>query len=174
MALNSLVWKLASPYDAYVSHVARLNAAIERVQYFSERAQGYEAGLQSSGPSAAGASDPAERTRRFREQLGAAAAKMTDEEFEDFVAHLGGGSAANAEADRANAASRLSTTTRGLEEYFAIAGQELATLEKRGYNPGRADVARQLRENHLPGTTLPEYRHLLHELGSRAGQTAKA
>jgi len=174
MALNALVWKLASPYDAYVSHVARLDAAIERVRYFSERAQGYEAGLQSSGRMVAGAEDPAGRTRRFREQLGAAAAKMTDEEFEDFVAHLGGGSTANVEADRANAASRLSTTTRGLEEYFAMAGQELAVLEKRGYNPGRPDVARQLRDNHLPATTLAEYRHLLHELGSRAGQMAPA
>ena len=38
MALNTLVWKLASPYDAYVSHVARLESALERLRYFSSRA----------------------------------------------------------------------------------------------------------------------------------------
>ena len=48
MALSTLVWKLASPYDAYVSHVARLEDALERLRYFSERALAYEAGLQSS------------------------------------------------------------------------------------------------------------------------------
>ena len=51
MAISTLVWKLASPYDAYVSHVAKLNAALERVRFFSERALGYEAGLQSSSGS---------------------------------------------------------------------------------------------------------------------------
>ena len=50
-----------------------------------------------------------------------------------------------------------------------MAGHELTLLEKRGYSPARGDIARQLRENHLPPTTLAEYRHLLHELGSRVG-----
>jgi hypothetical protein len=170
MALSTLVWKLASPYDAYVSHVARLNHAIERVRFFSERALGYEAGLQSSVRLVPGQVDPAERARGFREQLGSAAANMSDEEFEDFVAHLGGGGTANVEADRAQAVSRLSSTTRGLEEYFAIAGKELSLLEQRGYNPSRPDVARQLRDNHLPATGVAEYRHTLHELGNRVGQ----
>jgi hypothetical protein len=111
-----------------------------------------------------------ERARRFRQQLGAAAGQMSDEEFEDFLAHLGGGSVADVEADRAKAVMRLSHTTRGLEEYFAIAARELSTLEGRGYNPGRPDVARQLRENHLPARSLEEYRHLLHDMGSRVGQ----
>ena len=169
MALKSIVWKLASPYDAYVSHVIRLNQAMDRIRYFTELALGYEAGLQSSVRFVPAASDPVARAQRFREQLGAAAANMTDEEFEEFVAHLGGGSVANVEANRATTVSRLSTTTRGFEEYFAIAGQELALLEARGYNPGRAYVARQLRENKLPATTLAEYRRALHELGAKVG-----
>jgi hypothetical protein len=175
MALGALVWKLASPYDAYVSHVVRLNHAIDRVRFFSERALGYEAGLQSSVRLVPGQVDPAERAKRFRDQLGAAAAHMSDEEFEDFVAHLGGGGTANVEADRAQAVSRLSTTTRGLEEYFAIAGKELSLLEQRGYRPARPDISRQLRENHLPATSVGDYRRLLHELGNRVGQkTGKA
>lgn len=170
MAIGALVWKLASPYDAYVSHVVRLNHAIERVRFFSERALGYEAGLQGSVRLVPGQGDPAERAKRFRDQLGAAAANMSDEEFEEFISHLGGGGTANVEADRAQAVSRLSTTTRGLEEYFAIAGQELALLEQRGYKPARPDVARQLRENHLPPTNIADYRRVLHELGTRVGQ----
>jgi hypothetical protein len=77
---------------------------------------------------------------------------------------------AEVETNRARAVSRMGFTTRGLEEYFAIAGQELAILEQRGYNPGRPDVARQLRDNHLPSTTLAEYRRTLHELGAKVGQ----
>jgi hypothetical protein len=172
MALKSIVWKLASPYDAYVSHVARLQQAMDRIRYFTELALGYEAGLQSSVRFVPATGDPAARTQRFREQLGSAAANMTDEEFEEFVAHLGGGSVANVEANRATTVSRLSTTTRGFEEYFAIAGRELALLEARGYNPGRPDVARQLRENKLPGTTLAEYRRALHDLGAKVGVRA--
>ncbi len=173
MALRSVVWKLASPYDAYVSHVAKLNQAMDRIRYFTEIALAYEAGLQSSVRFGTASSDPAARTERFREQLGAAAEQMSDEEFEEFVAHLGGGTTANVEANRAKAVSRLSSATRGLEEYFSIAGQELALLESRGYNPGRPDVARQLRENHLPPTTLADYRHTLHELGAKVGLKAR-
>ncbi|MGI8925972.1 MAG: hypothetical protein ACR2HN_04910 [Tepidiformaceae bacterium] len=170
MPLQTLIWKLASPYDAYVSHVARLNAAIERIRYFSGLALGYEAGLQGSVRLVPAALDPAARGQRFRAQLGSAAASMTDEEFEEFIAHLGGGSTAEVESDRAQAVSRLSHTTRGLEEYFAIAGHELATLETRGYNPSRSDIARQLRDNRLPVTTVAEYRHMLHELGAMVGK----
>lgn len=172
MAVTSLLWKLASPYDAYVSHVSRLNEAIARVRYFSERALGYEAGLQSSVRLVPGQGDPVARAQRFREQMGEAANRMSDEEFEVFLAHLGGGNTADVEADRAQAVSRMGTSTRGLEEYFGVAGRELALLEARGYSPGRADVARQLRENELPLTTVAEYRHLLHDLGARVGQKA--
>ncbi len=172
MALGTLVWKLASPYDAYVSHVAKLNAALERVRYFSDRALGYEAGLQSSVRFVTGDADTGARTQRFREQLGDAASSMSDEEFEAFIGHLGGGRKADVEADRAKAVSRLGHTTRGLEEYFATAGRELAILEQRGYNPQRPDVARQLRANKLPSTTLGEYRRMLHELRVRIGQKA--
>jgi hypothetical protein len=172
MATSTLVWKLASPYDAYVSHVSRLNEAIERIRYLSGVALGYEAGLQSSVRLIPGETPPAERAARFRTQLGAAAERMSDEEFEAFIAMLGGGDVANVESNRARAVDRMSSTTRGLEQYFAMAGQELSTLEKRGYNPGRADVARQLRENHLPATDLSQYRHLLHELGLRVGKAA--
>ena len=170
MALTSLVWKLASPYDAYVSHVSRLNEAIDRIRYASERALGYEAGLQSSIRIQPGAVDSAARIQRFREQLGSAAEQLNDEQFEDFIAHLGGGGAADVERDRAQAFSRMGHATRGLEEYFALAGHELATLEKRGYAPSRADVARQLRENHLPSTNIADYRRTLKELGKRVGR----
>lgn len=174
MGVSTLVWKLASPYDAYVSHVARLTEAIERIRYLSERALGYEAGLQGSVRIIPGAPDASARAARFREQLTAAAAGKTDEEFEEFIGMLGGGDVAEVESNRARTVSRLSHTTRGLEEYFAIAGRELALLERRGYNPGRPDIARQLRENHLPPTTLADYRRLVHELGVRVGQRAAA
>ena len=172
MAVSAVLWKLASPYDAYVSHVARLNDAIERIRYFSEMALGYEAGLSSSSGSAGKGNDPASRVARFRTQLGEAATSMSDDQFDDFIAALGGGAVADAEANRAKTQSRIGYTQRGLQEYFAIAGQELAILEKRGYNPFRGDIARQLKENRLPATTLPDYSHLLHELGNRAGRKA--
>lgn len=171
MAVSAVLWKLASPYDAYVSHVARLNDAIERIRYFSDRAAIYEAGLSSSAGSA-GKTDPGARVARFRAQLGDAATSMSDEQFEEFIATLGGGNVADAEADRAKAQSRMGYNQRGLEEYFAIAGHELSILEKRDYNPSRSDIARQLRENRLPATGIPEYRHLLHELGARAARKA--
>lgn len=173
MAISTLVWKLASPYDAYVSHVARLEMALERVRHFSERALAYEVGLQGSLRIVASEGDSVERTERFREQMGTAASEMSDEEFEEFIEHVGGGIVADVEADRAKTASRLGHTTRGLEEYFALAGKELAVLEQRGYNPKRPDVARQLRDNRLPLMSLAEYRHMLHELGARVGQKTK-
>jgi hypothetical protein len=68
----------------------------------------------------------------------------------------------------------MHSASRGLEEYFAIAGQELATLESRGYNPSRSDVARQLRENKLPPHTIADYRRLLHDLGAKVGAKTTA
>ncbi len=169
MGIQTLVWKLSSPYDAYVSHVSRLNTAIERLQLMSDRALRYEAGLQSSVRLVPGGSPPEERIQRFRARLGEAAASMTDAEFEEFISHLGGGATADVEANRANVVSRMHSATRGLEEYFAIAGKELGILESRGYNPSRGDVARQLRENKLPTHTVAEYRRILHDLGTKVG-----
>jgi hypothetical protein len=172
MVVSTLVWKLASPYDAYVSHVARLDDAMDRIRRLSDMALRYEAGLQGSVRyvTADADADNGARAQRFREQLGTAAETMTDEQFEEFITMLGGGGVADVESDRAQAVSRMSHATRGLEEYFAIAGKELVTLEKRGYNPHRTDVARQLRENRLPAVELAEYRHQLHELGVRVGK----
>lgn len=172
MGMQTLVWKLRSPYDAYVSHVSRLNTAIERLRLMSDQALRYEAGLQSSVRLVPGGSAPEARAQGFRERLGKAATSMSDGEFEEFLAHLGGGASANVEANRANVVSRMHSATRGLEEYFVIAGQELAILESRGYNPVRGDVARQLRENHLPSHTVAEYRKILHEIGTRVGAAA--
>lgn len=171
MAVSTIVWRLASPYDAYVSHVARLNHAIDRIKYLSGRALGYEAGLQSSVRMIPGEPDAAARAARFRVQLGAAAERMSDEEFEGFIAMLGGGSVAEVEHDRANTVARMSNASRGLEEYFGIAGQELTLLEKRGFSPSRPDISRQLRENGLPVIDSAQYRHELHELGAKVGKT---
>ncbi len=170
MALNSLLWRLASPYDAYISHVALLNGAIEQIRYLAGLALGYETGLASSVRLIPGANDAAARAAGFRERLGAAAASMTDEQFELFLATVGGGERADVESDRAQTVTRLSRATRGLEDYFLIAGHELAVLERRGYTHSRADLARQLRENKLPATGLADYRHTLHELGLRVGR----
>lgn len=171
MALPGILWKLASPYDAYVSHVAALESAIDRIRDLAGRALGYETGLHGSLRLVVpGEADPAARAQRFRERISAAAQEMSDAEFEEFLAQLGGGDTANVEADRAQAVSRLGHTTRGLEQYFAIAGQELGILEQRGYNPKRPDVARQLRENNLPALTVAQYRGLLHDLGAIVGQ----
>lgn len=169
MAIPSVLWKLASPYDAYVSHVAQLNAAIERIRYFLEVLPGYEAGVAGSERLAAGTTAAEDRVQRFRQRLAAAAQQLSDDQFEEFIAHLGGGSTADVDSAQSQARTRLGGVTRGLEEYFGIAGRELAILEARGYNPARGDVARQLRDNHLPATTLAEYRSLLHQLGARAG-----
>jgi hypothetical protein len=170
MGLSALIWRFASPYDAYVSHVAQLSHAIGRIRYLSDVALRYEAGLQGSVRLVPGDADAQQRASRFRERLGTAAAAMSDEQFEEFIGMLGGGERAEVERDRASVVDRLSSTTRGLEEYFALAGHQLTTLEKRGYNPKRPDVARQLRENRLPAMSLPEIRHELHELGSRVGK----
>lgn len=170
MALTSVVWRLASPYDAFVSHVAQLENAIERINQLSEMAMGYEAGLRSSVRMVPALADAEARAATFREQLASAASEMTDEEFEQFIADLGGGHVADVESDRAKAASRMSAATRGLEEYFGIAGHELTVLEKRGYDPGRREVARQLEQNGLPQRDLGEYRALLHDLGRRVGR----
>lgn len=174
MALKTLVWKLVSPYDAYVSHVVRLNHAIERIRDLSSRALTYEAGLSASVRLIPGSVDPAARAQGFRDRIGQAAEQMSDDQFEEFLAHLGGGSAASVETNRATTVSRLSTTTRGLEDFFAIAGHALALLEERGYNPTRPDIARQLRANAIPPRTLAEYRRELHELGARVGKAPGA
>jgi hypothetical protein len=168
--MRSLVWRFASPYDAYIAHVARLHHSVSEIRYAAERALAYEAGLSGSLRVAPGEQDAEARVQRFRESIGAAAAQMSDEQFEDFVAHLGGGQAAEVEADRARAVARLGHTTRGLQDRFAIAGQELAVLERRGYNPRRPDVARQLKANGLAPMTVAEYRHELHELGVKLGK----
>ncbi|OAI40953.1 hypothetical protein AYO38_00805 [bacterium SCGC AG-212-C10] len=170
---SSLLWKLASPYDAYVSHVVTLNNAIGRIRYFSDMAEGYAAGLQGSGRVAGSPADASTRVQAIRERLGTAAASMTDEQFEEFISHLGGGSAADVDRDRASATARLTHSQRGMEEYFGIAGRELGLLEARGYNPVRSDVARQLRENRLPATTTAEYRALLHQLGNKVARNSK-
>jgi hypothetical protein len=170
MSLSTLVWKLASPYDAYISHVARLNAALERIRDLSSQAMGHEAGLRGSVRYVPGNGDDSGRAAAFRERLGRAAEELSDGQFEEFLAMLGSGSRAVVEADRARAVSRMQHTTRGLEEYFAIAGQELQLLEKRGFNPASPGVARQLRENRLPTLTTGEYARELHRLGSLVGR----
>lgn len=172
MGISSLLYKLGSPYDAYISHVSELNQALGRLRYMSERALGFEAGLHGSVRLVPGGEDAATRVQRFRERLGQAAASMSDEQFEDFLAHLGGGEAADVEANRARMVDRMSTATRGFEEYFAIAGKALAKLEERGYNPNRPDIARQLRENKLPSYTIQDYQRILHELGTKVGVKA--
>jgi len=172
MGITALLYKLGSPYDAYISQVSELNQALARLRYMADRALGLEAGLHGSVRFVPGGADAAARVERFRERLGQAAASMTDEQFEDFLAHLGGGEAADVEANRARVVDRMSSATRGIEEYFAIAGRALAKLEERGYNPNRPDVARQLRENKLPAYTIQEYQRILHELGTKVGVKA--
>jgi hypothetical protein len=170
MAVPTLLWKLASPYDAYVAHVATLSNALDRIRDLSSLVLGHEAGLNASVRFVPGGTAGADRAALFRDRLGKAAAEMTDEQFEEFLTMLGSGDTAEVEADRARAVSRLQHSTRGLEEYFAIAGAEVALLERRGYNPFRPDIARQLRENHLSQKTVGEYAHELHELGALVGK----
>lgn len=172
MSLRTLAWKFASPYDAYVSHVARLNAALRRIDELSRVALAYEAGLQSSVrliPPVDG--DDEDRVLQFRGRLAQAAGEMSDEAFEDFARQLGGGHKATVEGDRARTASRLSGMSQGIAEHFATAATELAILESRGYTPTRPDVARQLSDNNLPSTTVAGYRSRLRELGVRIGRT---
>ena len=174
MAVRAVLWKLASPYDAYVAHVGRLNDAIERLRYHIDQALAYEAGLHGSVRFVPVERDDAEdRANHFREKLAAAASEMPEDQFEDFISHLGGGTVASVEDDRARTISRLGRTTRGLEEYFEVAGRELTILEERGYNPRRPDVARQLQANNLPEMTVADYRHLLGQLGAQVGKRPK-
>jgi hypothetical protein len=170
MVLAKLVWRLASPYDAYIAHVSRLNAALQRLRAVTDAVLRYEAGLHGSVRLQPGAEDPDARVQRFRERIGAAAAQMSDDQFEDFIGHLGGGASAEVEADRARTVSRMGLTASGLEDQFAVAGHALAVLERRSFDPGRPDLARQLRGNGLPLSTLGDYRHELHELGVRVGK----
>jgi hypothetical protein len=170
VSVRTLVWRLASPYDAYVSHVSQLNDAIDRIKALSGATLAYEAGLQGSVrlvPSEQSADD---RAQRFRERLSEARESMSEEEFEEFITHIGGGEVAAVEEDRAQAVERMGFARRGLQEYFRIAGQEIHTLASRGYNPQRPDVRRQLDANNLPLSTVDEYRHMLSELGSKVGQ----
>ena len=137
--------QLSPPVDGSVAYAGKLNDGIGRIRAISRLTEGYEAARQGyGGVSTGGEGDAARAARvaRFREQLGSAAARMSDVEFEDFIAHLGGGAVADPEDDRARTSSRLGFMQRGLEEYFAIAGRELALLEKRGYDPGRGDGGR--------------------------------
>jgi hypothetical protein len=173
VSVRTLVWKLASPYDAYVSHVSQLNDAIDRIRALSGATLAYEAGLQGSVRLVPSERPAEERAGRFRERLGDAAASMSAEEFEEFISHIGGGEMATVEADRAKTVQRMGFARRGLQEYFKIAGQEMRTLAERGFDPRRGDVRRQLEANKLPDATVEEYRVLLSELGSKVGQRAE-
>jgi hypothetical protein len=171
MGLPGILWKLASPYDAYVSHVTALEHAIAQIRHLSDRALGLEAGLHGSIRLVPATAQAEERARRFRERL-AAAADLSDEQFEAFITELGGGHVAEVESARATAVTRLGHMQRGLEEYFASAGRHLALLEQRRYNPARADIARQLQANHLAPRTVDDYRRILHELGTKVSRRA--
>ncbi len=170
MAVRTLLWRLASPYDAYLAHVSRLNEYLLRIERLTEQALALEAGLHGSVRVVPAERRAEERLAALREQLGKAAAELTDDEFEEFVAHLGGGEPGKVEEDRARTVARLEWVSRHLEEYFRRAGEELRILERRGYDPRRRDVARELRENRMPPLTLGEYRHRLRELGARVGK----
>jgi len=169
-ALRSLIWRLASPYDAYLVHVSRLNEYLRRIEHLTEQALALEAGLLGSVRVVPSERRAEQRLAALREQLSRAAAEMTDEEFEQFVAHLGGGEPGKVEEDRQRMVARLESVSRHLEEYFRRAADELRTLERRRYDPRRRDVARELRENGLPPLTLAEYRHRLRDLGARVGK----
>jgi hypothetical protein len=164
-----ILWRLASPYDAYVSHVTRLEDALTRIRVLSDRADGYEMGLRSSVRHKTGESDAVSRAERFRSLLGDASETMEDEQLERFLAELGGGETANVDQDRADIAIRLDHATEGMQEYFAVAGSALQTLEQRDYEPGRRDIARQLASNRISPRTLAEYHDELHELARAAG-----
>ncbi len=164
-----MLWRLASPYDAYVSHVARLEDAFARIRVLSERTAGYEMGLRSSVRLMPSESDAVARAERFRGQLSEASETMEEEQLEAFLVELGGGAIANVESDRADIAVRMDHATEGLQEYFAVAGSALQTLEQRGYEPGRRDVARQLASNGIERRALKQYREELQTLARVAG-----
>jgi len=172
VSVRTLVWKLASPYDAYISHVSQLNDAIDRIRALSGATLAYEAGLQSSVRLVPNEQPATERAQRFRKQLDEARSTMSETEFENFITHIGGGEVATVEADRAQTVQRMGFARRGLQEYFKIAGQELRTLAGQGYDPKRPDVRRQLEANNLPNWTVEDYRRLLGELGAKVGQRA--
>ena len=166
-----ILWRLASPYDAYVSHVTRLEDAFARIRVLSERAAGYETGLRSSVRLVPSESDAVARAERFRDQISQASEAMEDEQLESFLVELGGGATANVESDRADIAVRMDHATEGLQEYFAVAGSALQTLEHRGYDPSRRDVARQLASNGISPRTLEQYREDLQTLARVAGHS---
>lgn len=169
-----MLWRLASPYDAYISHVARLEDAFARIRILSERTAGYEMGLRSSVRLMPSESDAVARAERFRDRLGQASETVEDEQLESFLVELGGGATANVESDRADIAVRMDHATEGLQEYFGVAGSALQTLEQRGYEPGRRDVARQLASNGISQRTLEQYRDELQGLAQAAGHTGDA
>lgn len=170
MSVRTVLWRLASPYDAYVAHVSRLQAAIGEIRYLVQRALGYEATLLGSVRLLPAVQDAAARAARFREQLSSAAGALTDDQFEEFIAHLGGGSTGAVESDRARTVERLTAVTASLERYFAGAAAELAVLEQRDYRPGRAGVSRALASNGLEPHTLADFRHILRDLGAQVGR----
>lgn len=169
MRLPSVLWRLAAPYDAYISHVSRLCRALERIRTLADRALGYETGLLASVRLVPSEQDAAARAERFRSRL-AAAGEMSDAELDDLLAHLGGGTPAEVERDRAAVAARLGAVSRAIEGAFAEAVAALAVLEERGYDPRRPDVARQLRANQLPSRTTEEFRAELRHLGRLVGK----
>lgn len=171
MSIKTFVWKLASPYDAYVSHVSRLENSLSEIRFLVQRALGYEATLQGSVRLVPGSDDPAARAARFREQIGQAAVDMTDEQFEEFISHLGGGEVGAVESDRARAVGRLTAVTDSIERYLGQAAVELSVLEERDYDPARSGVGRELRNNNLEPRTLAEYRHLLRDLAAQVGKS---
>lgn len=170
MTVRSALWRLASPYDAYIAHVSRLEDAVQGSQYLVQRALAYEAGLRGSVRIAPGSDTAEARAERFRAALAQAASGLSGQQFDAFLADLGGGATVDVEADRARTVERMTAITAAIARYFASAARELAVLESRGYSPAGAGVARLLRENHLPARSLAEYRQLLRELGSQVGQ----
>ena len=172
--LKRMIWKLASPYDAYVSHVAKLESSFARIRNLNARTAGYEMGLRSSVRLVQGDADASERADRFRKTLSDAAESMTDSELEGFLAELGGGETADVESDRADIAERMEHATSGLREAFTTAAAVLKLLEERGYDPERRDIARQLAANQIKPRPLAEYQAELHELAVLTGHTAES
>lgn len=170
MSVRSVLWRLASPYDAYVAHVSTIEGAIEQIRYLVQRALAYEAGIQGSVRLIPGGAAAEARAASFRERVSQAATGMTDEQFEAFLTDLGGGASGDVEANRARAFERMTGVTAALERHFSTAARELATLEERDYKPASPALARMLRDNRLHARTIAEYRHLLRDLGAQVGQ----
>lgn len=170
MSVRSLLWRLASPYDAYIAHVSMLESALEQIRYLVQRALAYEAGIHGSVRLIPGGAAAEARAARFRERVSSAATGMTDEQFELFLADLGGGASGSVEEDRARAFERMTGVTAALERHLSTAARELTTLEERDYNPASPALARMLRDNGFPPRTVADYRHLLRDLGAQVGQ----